>query len=104
MEIKILWTKEALERLKDIFNYYSEDATIKVAQKLVIEIVDFTDVLVTHPEIGSIEELLKGRKKEYRHLICKNYKIIYWRENNIIYIATVFDTRRNPKKLKKGMK
>ena len=104
MEIKILWTEEAIARLKDIFDYYSEEATVRIAQKLVIEIVDYADILISHPELGAIEELPKGRKNKYHYLVCKNYKIIYWKGKNIISIATVFDTRRNPKKIKKGLK
>ena len=69
MEMKILWTDEAIERLKDIFDYYSEKATVKVAQKLVNEIVDYSDILITHPEIGLVEELLKGRKNNYHLMI-----------------------------------
>jgi toxin ParE1/3/4 len=104
MEVKILWTDEAIRRLKDIFDYYSEEATVKVAQKLINEIVDYSEILLTHPEIGVAEELLKGRKNKYYYLVCKNYKIIYWRKESVIFIATVFDMRRNPKKLKKGLK
>jgi plasmid stabilization system protein ParE len=104
MEIKILWTDEAIGRLKDIFDYYSKVATVNIAQKLVNEIVDSSNILITHPEIGVQEELLKERKNKYRYLVCKNYKIIYWRKENVVFIATVFDMRRNPKKLKKGLK
>jgi len=86
------------------FDYYSEEATVRIAQKLVIEIVDYADILISHPELGAIEELLKRRKNKYHYLVCKNYKIIYWKGKNIISIATVFDTRRNPKKIKKELK
>jgi plasmid stabilization system protein ParE len=104
MEIKILWTDEAIGRLKDIFDYYSKVATVNIAQKLVNEIVDSSNILITHPEIGVQEELLKERKNKYRYLVCKNYKIIYSRKENVVFIATVFDMRRNPKNLKKGLK
>jgi plasmid stabilization system protein ParE len=61
MEIKILWTDEAIGRLKDIFDYYSKVATVNIAQKLVNEIVDSSNILITHPEIGVQEELLKEK-------------------------------------------
>jgi toxin ParE1/3/4 len=104
MEIKILWTQEAIACLKDIFDYYCKEATFKIAEKLVNEIVDYAEILITKPALGASEEQLKGRKRKYHYLVCKNNKIIYWKENNIIFIATVFDTRRNPKKIKKGLK
>ena len=53
-----------------------------------------------------IEILLKDRFQEFRYLIYKNYKIIYWiNENkNRIEIVNVFDTRQNPDKLEKDIK
>jgi plasmid stabilization system protein ParE len=65
MEIKILWTEEAIARLKDIFDYYSEEATVRIAQKLVIEIVDYADILISRPELGAIEELLRVHSKTF---------------------------------------
>jgi len=53
------------------------------------------------PQIGRKEELLVDRKFEYRFLVVENYKIIYWIEDNYIKIATVFDCRQNPEKIKK---
>ena len=48
--------------------------------------------------MGQIEISLKTRKQEFRYLIYKNYKIIYWINYDFkrIEIVTVFDTRQNP--------
>ena len=100
MEIKILWTSESRNRLKEIFDYFALNASENRALKLVNEILSSTDILIKNPEIGQREKLLKNRKNIYRYLVCKKYKIIYWQHDNAIYIATVFDTRQNPKKLK----
>lgn len=101
--MKIVWTAESLKRLKEIFDYYNKEASIIIAKKLVEGIISHTDILVNQPEIRSIEELLKKRKNNYRYLVYKNYKIIYWHDNDKIYIATVFDTRQNPQKMKKDI-
>jgi hypothetical protein len=42
---------------------------------------------------------LKDRKFIYRFIVVRNYKIIYWIEDNYIKIASVFDTRQNPNKI-----
>jgi len=65
---------------------------------LVNGIVDTTIDLNKNPQIGQIEVLLKDRFQEFRYLIYKNYKIIYWiNENkNRIEIVNVFDCRQNP--------
>jgi plasmid stabilization system protein ParE len=101
MEIKVFWTKTALNNLEDIFEYYKYKASVRVARKLVKGLVKSTLKLQESPKIGRKEELLIDRKFEYRFLVVGNYKIIYWIEDNYIKIATVFDCRQNPQKIKK---
>jgi toxin ParE1/3/4 len=100
MDLKVFWTDTAIEKLEDIFNYYKNNVTIQVGRTIVDSIVDSTKILKIQPKIGQVEELLKNRTKEYRYLIYKNYKIIYWIEKSNIKISTVFDCRQNPKKIK----
>jgi hypothetical protein len=54
--------------------------------------------------MGVKELSLKKREEEFRCLIYKKYKIIYWNntEKNRIDISDVFDTRQNPIKLKRN--
>ena len=101
MELKVFWTETAIEQLEDIFDFYKYKASHKIAKSMVTKIIDRTIQLEVHPESGQKEELLKIRKFDYRYLVEGNYKIIYWIEENYIKIAAVFDTRQNPKKLKK---
>lgn len=99
--MKIVWTDLAIENLHQIYQYYKDEVNKTTAQKIVNAIVDKTIYLQSSTEIGQREELLIKRKKEFRYLIEGNYKIIYWIESNVIFVATVFDTRQNPAKLKK---
>ncbi len=101
MEIKIVWTDFAVEKLSEIFQYYKEVAGADKSQQIVNLIIEKTIYLEKHPAIGVKEELLNKRKKEFRYIVQGNYKIVYWIELNIITIATVFDTRQNPKNLSK---
>lgn len=105
MEItfKILWTDFAIDQLKDIFDFYKVKASQTIAQKLVQKIIDSTIILENNPKSGRREGLLSDRSREFRFVIVKTFKIIYWidYEYNIIYIATVFDTRQNPEKISK---
>ena len=100
MEIKVFWTQTALNNLEDIFEYHKFKASTNIARKLVKKIVSSTILIQKNPKIGRVEELLRHRKFEYRFIIVGNYKIIYWIESNYIKIATVFDTRQNPEKIK----
>jgi len=101
MDLVVFWTDTAIERLEDIFDYYKTKVNLQVAQGIVSSIVDSTIELENQPKIGQIEELLKDRAIEYRYLISGNYKIIYWINEPYILIATVFDCRQDPIKLKK---
>ncbi|MDX2190768.1 MAG: type II toxin-antitoxin system RelE/ParE family toxin [Bacteroidota bacterium] len=99
MDLSVYWTETAVEQLEIIFDYYKTKASLKVAQKIVGEIVDATIILEKQPKIGQVEELLKDRANEYRYIVTGNYKVIYWIEDFYIKIATVFDCRQNPVKL-----
>ena len=103
MELKIYWTDFSKTELRKIFSYYKDNASLSIAKKLVLEIENKTTILKTHPNIGQREELLKEREQEFRYLVFKNYKIIYWINNkkNWIEISDIFDTRQNPIKMQK---
>jgi toxin ParE1/3/4 len=101
MDLRVFWSDTALNQLKDIFYYYKVKANSKVTKSIVSKIVNRTIQLERNPRSGQKEPLLAKRKFEYRYLVEGNYKIIYWIENNYIKIATVFDSRQNPKKLAK---
>ena len=105
MELEIYWLQFAEDKLKDIFDYYCENESISVARKIVSGIVDRTIDLNKNPKKGQVEELLKQRQQEFRFLLYKNYKIIYWinYEKSRIEIVYVFDARQNPLKLQETM-
>ena len=101
MELKIYWTDFSKNELQKIFSYYKENANLRIAKSLILGITKKVLTLKVQPSIGQKEELLKGRKQEFRYLVYKNYKIIYWinNEENRIEIIDVFDTRQNPIKM-----
>ncbi len=103
MELEVYWTQFAEDKLTDIFEYYNFNAGFVVASKLVNGIIDESIKLGKNPFIGQKEELLNDRVQEYRYLVFKNYKIIYWVDeiNKKILVSHVFDTRQNPVKLNK---
>ena len=100
MEIsfRILWSDFAINQLKDIFDYHLFNASSVPAKKLIQKIIDATILLEKNPKSGRKEDLLMKRPQEFRSLIVKNYKIIYWIDHEycIINISMVFDTRQNP--------
>ena len=103
MELKIYWTDFSKNELQNIFEYYKENASSKVAKSLTIGIAKETLKLKKQPEIGQIEELLIDRPNEFRYLVYKNYKIIYWinKREKRIEINDVFDSQQNPIKIER---
>lgn len=99
MAVTIVWTDEAAYDLQNIFDYYNMEAGLQVAEKMVINIIEATFQLTSQPNIGQKEPLLKERIFDYRYLVKGNYKIIYWTDDTILYIASVFDCRQNPEKM-----
>lgn len=103
MELAIYWTDFSKKELKSIFDFYKEKASVNIARSLVIGITKEASKLKKQPTIGQEEELLENDSRDFRYLVFKSYKIIYWinLEKNRIEIFDVFDTRQNPQKIKR---
>ena len=103
MALTVYWTQFAEDKLEDIFSYYSERASIRVARNLVGGIIEKSMELENSPFVGQKELLLANRIQEFRYLVFKNYKLLYWvnQDKNRIEIVNVFDCRQNPEKLNK---
>lgn len=101
MELEVYWLELAENKLEDIYSYYLIKASKRVAESLVNGIVDSTIGIEKQPEIGQVETSLEHRKQEFRYLVFKNYKIVYWINYDFkrIEIANVFDTRQDPDKI-----
>jgi toxin ParE1/3/4 len=104
MELKIYWTDFSKRELHQIFDYHKETASIRIARKLVFEITQAVIKLQKQPNIGQLEVLLLDRKEDFRYLVCSNYKIIYWVNNDKVWIeiTDIFDTRQNPVKISRS--
>ena len=101
MEIRIEWSDLSERQLKDIFDYYSIEVSPSFARKMINRIIDRVSILESNPFAGPKEELLNEYPEDYRYLVESNYKIIYWKKDNLITISSVFDCRQNPEKVKK---
>lgn len=78
MELGIYWTEFSQRELDEIYKFYRNSASFRIAKRLINGIFQETLILKSQPQIGQIEELLKNRNQEFRYLIYKKYKIIYW--------------------------
>ncbi|MCB9361642.1 MAG: type II toxin-antitoxin system RelE/ParE family toxin [Flavobacteriales bacterium] len=98
--MKIKFTKQSLISLKESLDFISKEVSFEKLKRIRDEVLDSTDILITHPKLGKKEEYLTHLKLGHRSIIEGNYKIIYKIEKEVIYITDIFDTRQNPEKMK----
>ncbi len=98
--MNIIWSGLSRNQLQEIHDYYSLKVHSKLALTIIERIIKDAERLIDSPFIGQHEELLSDRPQEFRYLLSGNYKIIYWVDDEKIRIASVFDTRQNPEKMK----
>ena len=96
MEIRIEWSELAERQLKDIYDYYALQVSARIAGNIINRIFERVSILENDIFEGPKKELLKEYPENYRYLIEGNYKIIYWKKENLITITIVFDSRQNP--------
>lgn len=101
---RVEWADLAKTQLKNIHDYYVRVASERIAKKLTNKIVERVDILIANPYVGPTEELLSDYEEGYRYLIVDKYKIIYWINENVAIIASVFDCRQNPEKMSEHLK
>ncbi len=98
-KVQVIWSTEALVDLETIYDFLVEHSQ-EAAQNVIEKILSRARQIETFPESGAIQLELKNADKEYRYLVEGHYKVIYRITDQHAYIATVFDTRYNPDKLK----
>lgn len=97
--MQIEFTDFAKSELQDIYDYYVIVASEKIALKIINKILSDIERLSISPDIGTKETLLEALNKSHLYIVCGNYKIIYYKTHNTIYVTDIFDCRQNPEKV-----
>ena len=96
MNYKVQIDPQAKQDLKEIFIYVAVNDSYDSADKLLDALEKTCYKLEEFPERGHIPpELRPTGIKRYLEIHYKPYRIIYEISNNIIYIHSVLDGRRN---------
>lgn len=86
--MRIIWTKEALERLIEIEDYISKGSPERAA-KFVDQIVEHAELLSKNSGLGqTVPEIANPIIRE---LIFKKYRIVYRLNEDSLEILTVFE-------------
>ena len=97
---KIIWTQKAYSQLERAIKYIKKEQGHSYAEIVLNKTIEKTRLLEKNPLIGQVEPLLKHKKSEYRYLVVWSYKVIYRVEKDKIVISRVFNTSRNPHRLR----
>ena len=96
--MRILWSKRAVDALRQVEEYVLSAFGEKVRDEFMNEIENAVLALAAIPTIGKIDPLFAHRKQEYRSIIVRKLnKIVYFIKDDTIHIAAFWDTRREPK-------
>jgi plasmid stabilization system protein ParE len=95
MAYQLVWSELAVKRLQEIFDHTAE-ISAETAARLVDEIFDRCEVLVSHPRIG--RRYPGAPEPNIRELLVAKYRVIYELHPEVdqIWILTVRHQRRQP--------
>jgi len=89
--VKVIWTKEALERLGDIEEFIAQNS-LRRAEKFINFLIEQGESISQNPKIGRIVPEISN--PNIRELITKKYRIVYRIKSDQIEILTVFEGHR----------
>ena len=96
MKYKVVIDPLAKSDLKEIFLYVAVNDSVQSAYKLLDALEETCYKLEKYPDRGHIPPELKTTGiKSYLEIHYKPYRIIYEIENNLVYVHSVIDGRRN---------
>lgn len=93
--MQLQWLPPALTQLREIERYYRGHGGTKAVKTQLSPIMESVNLLPAHPYLGKEDPMFK-EIKPYRYLVCGDYRVYYYLELNVIYIAALWDMRRNP--------
>ena len=99
--MRLLWYADAVSDLNEIYDYYVL-LNSRAAAMLYNNILEDAEILNSQPFIAPVEPLLEDLPEEYRSLVVAKgrFKLVYYIENEVVFIVQVFSCRRNPERLK----
>lgn len=98
MDIK--WTIDASIQANEVLQYAEVHFGKKAAKRIATKIEINNVRLVENPLLGPPEPGLSHRTKEYRYLnVDTNYKMLYYIDDPVIYIVSLWHRSLNPKRM-----
>ena len=98
---KVVFTRQSRKKIKEIGEYYEENASKEVSKKVRKEIMKKGRSLERYPEGNPLMPGTEDRKEEIRYTKAWSYKIIYQvlQLKYIVKILTVRHDKEDPDKI-----
>ena len=93
-KITIVWTQQARESLKSIYNYY-KDKSPQGAKNVKDDLLRSPKTIAFAKQY-QVDEI----NPKYRRIIVRDFKVLYKEITNKIVIVDIISTRQSPSKLK----
>ena len=97
--MKVLWTKKASKRLREIHKFYKKAYSKKYADKINDALLERSVSLGKSPLMGPLELDEKVEDLGVRYLVEEHCKLYYQVVDDKIEIISVFDTHQHPDKM-----
>lgn len=95
--MKVIWSLKAQQSFIEIADYIFEFFGDNAKDNFRDEIFAVTKQLEKMPNLGKAEPLLISNPKSYRSIVInKHSKMVYFIENESVYIADIWETRKEP--------
>ena len=96
--MKAKWTPFAQQKRKETARYLAAVFGRKAAMNFHQNIREWGGHITCYPGIGSYEPLLVERPEGFRSVVVhRNCKLVYYVDGDTLYIADLWDTRREPR-------
>lgn len=97
--MKVTWDPKATKGKRKVANYIRIKFGIDRVKRFRQEVDQTVDMIMRHPNLGSIDPLFNDRPRTYRSVIINGLsKMVYFIDDEIIYIAAFWDCRQEPTK------
>lgn len=98
---KVVLTPTALSNYEDILEYLIENWGVTVVNDFIARLVEVRVSLSKNTEIYPFE----NKSKRIQRCVVTKHNVLYFRQSGfVIEILIIFDTRQDPKKLRRLLK
>ncbi|HNP19022.1 MAG TPA: type II toxin-antitoxin system RelE/ParE family toxin [Fulvivirga sp.] len=93
-KLKISWTKQAKEALKDIYDYYKE-MSVQGAKNVKSDLLQ-SPKSIHYSKQFQLDEI----NPKYRRIVVRDFKVLYKEDKGVIQIMDIISTKQSPEKFR----